>query len=131
MRKTFDIPEGEKEEALKRPAEVKGKDACARLGEDHHMPLQPFPPDHCGTHSGPNIYLVKFSFSIPSLFSLNTLNVPLQFHLVKCRKNHAGSDLKVCPFNASHHVPAPEEEFHMKTCSDRKVKLDSRIFLLH
>lgn len=45
----------------------------------------------------------------------------IQFHLVKCRKNHAGSDLKVCPFNASHHVPAPEEEFHMKTCSDRKV----------
>jgi len=45
----------------------------------------------------------------------------IQFHLVKCRRNHAGSDLKVCPFNASHHVPAPEEEFHMKTCSDRKV----------
>jgi len=45
----------------------------------------------------------------------------IQFHLVKCRKNHAGSDLKVCPFNASHHVPAPEEAFHMKTCSDRKV----------
>ena len=46
---------------------------------------------------------------------------PVQFHLVKCRKNHAGSDLKVCPFNASHHVPAPEEEFHMKNCVDRKV----------
>ena len=94
------------------------------------MPLQPFTPDHRGTHSGPN---PTFTFSIPLSrvyplyflsFTLNAMNVPLQFHLVKCRKNHAGSDLKVCPFNASHHVPAPEEAFHMKTCSDRKVKLN-------
>ena len=69
--------------------------------------------------------LGQHSFIIWSFLvsSLNILNVSLQFHLVKCRKNHPGSDLKVCPFNASHHVPAPEEEFHMKTCSDRKVKL--------
>ena len=31
--------------------------------------------------------------------------------------------LKVCPFNASHHVPAPEVDFHVRTCSDRKVRL--------
>ena len=68
------------------------------------------------------------SLYLELILSLNL--IPVQFHLVKCRKNHAGSDLKVCPFNASHHVPAPEEEFHMKTCSDRKVKLDNHVFLL-
>jgi len=74
----------------------------------------------------------KFEKKMPVLGWEKTITCPynpshqitverIQFHLVKCRKNHAGSDLKVCPFNASHHVPAPEEAFHMKTCSDRKV----------
>ena len=89
------------------------------------MPLQPFTPDHCGTHSGPKTTLLEegYIFFYPEI--IYYLVNPLQFHLVKCRKNHAGSDLKVCPFNASHHVPAPEEAFHMKTCSDRKVSLES------
>jgi hypothetical protein len=45
----------------------------------------------------------------------------VQWHLVKCRKNHAGSDHVVCPFNASHHVPKPEEQYHLSVCSDRKM----------
>ena len=43
----------------------------------------------------------------------------LQWHLVKCRKNHQGSDLAICPFNASHHVPRPELGYHLGICSDR------------
>jgi len=44
----------------------------------------------------------------------------IQFHLVKCRKNHPTSDHVVCPYNASHHIPKPEEQYHISTCSDRK-----------
>jgi len=45
----------------------------------------------------------------------------IQWHLVKCRKNHPTSDHVVCPYNASHHVPKPEEQYHISTCSDRKI----------
>jgi len=45
----------------------------------------------------------------------------IQFHLVKCRKNHPSSDHVVCPYNASHHIPKPEEQHHMSTCPDRKI----------
>ena len=45
----------------------------------------------------------------------------IQWHLVKCRKNHPASDHVVCPYNASHHVPKPEEQYHISTCSDRKI----------
>jgi len=44
----------------------------------------------------------------------------IQFHLVKCRKNHPASDHVVCPYNASHHIPKPEEQYHISTCGDRK-----------
>jgi len=42
------------------------------------------------------------------------------FHLTKCRKNHANEAFVVCPFNALHHIPKPEEQFHLSTCGDRK-----------
>ena len=29
--------------------------------------------------------------------------------------------MAVCPFNASHHVPRPELQFHITTCQDRKM----------
>ena len=44
-----------------------------------------------------------------------------QWHLVKCRKSHPGSDHVICPFNASHHVPRQEQEFHLTSCPDRKM----------
>jgi len=42
------------------------------------------------------------------------------FHLTKCRKNHANEAFVVCPFNALHHIPKPEEQYHLSTCGDRK-----------
>jgi len=45
----------------------------------------------------------------------------IQWHLVKCRKQHNTSEFIVCPYNASHHVPKPEEQYHLQTCSDRKI----------
>ena len=44
-----------------------------------------------------------------------------QWHLVKCRKSHPGSDHVICPFNASHHVTRQEQEFHLTSCPDRKM----------
>jgi len=45
----------------------------------------------------------------------------IQWHLVKCRKNHPSSDHIVCPYNASHHVAKTEEQYHISTCPDRKI----------
>jgi len=45
----------------------------------------------------------------------------LQFHLVKCRRNHPASNVAICPFNSGHHVPRPEMSLHTSTCSDRRV----------
>ena len=45
----------------------------------------------------------------------------IQWHLVKCRRNHPTSDHVICPYNASHHIPKPEEQYHMSTCPDRKI----------
>ena len=42
-----------------------------------------------------------------------------QFHLVKCRRNHPNSDIQICAFNTSHHVPAASMEEHLATCQDR------------
>ena len=30
-------------------------------------------------------------------------------------------DHVICPYNATHHVPRPEEQFHISTCGDRKI----------
>lgn len=45
----------------------------------------------------------------------------LQVHLVKCRKNHPGSDLAICPFNRTHHVSHAELQLHKIVCQDRRV----------
>jgi len=45
----------------------------------------------------------------------------IQWHLVKCAKNHPGSNLVVCPFNSAHHVPRPELGYHLNICPDRKM----------
>jgi len=45
----------------------------------------------------------------------------LQVHLVKCRKNHPGSDLAICPFNRTHHVSHAEFQLHKMVCQDRRV----------
>jgi len=44
----------------------------------------------------------------------------LQFHLVKCRRNHPNTDVQICAFNTSHHVKAASMEQHLATCPDRK-----------
>ena len=41
-------------------------------------------------------------------------------HLIKCRKQHPNADVKVCPFNATHHiVPSGNYEWHVENCRDR------------
>jgi len=45
----------------------------------------------------------------------------LQVHLVKCRKNHPGSDLAICPFNRTHHISHAELQLHKIVCQDRRV----------
>jgi len=45
----------------------------------------------------------------------------IQFHLVKCRRNHPDTDHVICPYNASHHIPKPEEQYHISSCPDRKL----------
>ncbi|XP_071388412.1 gametocyte-specific factor 1 [Centroberyx affinis] len=44
------------------------------------------------------------------------------YHLIKCRKNHPqlASELKTCPFNASHLIPKHELIHHTSTCVDRR-----------
>jgi len=45
----------------------------------------------------------------------------IQWHLVKCAKNHPGAQMGVCPFNSAHHVPRPELGYHLGICPDRKM----------
>ena len=45
----------------------------------------------------------------------------IQYHLVKCRRNHPSTDHVICPYNATHHVLRPEEQYHISTCPDRKI----------
>jgi len=45
----------------------------------------------------------------------------LQVHLVKCRKNHPGSDIAICPFNSAHHISRAELPLHKIVCHDRRV----------
>ncbi|KAK6187081.1 hypothetical protein SNE40_006329 [Patella caerulea] len=42
-----------------------------------------------------------------------------QYHLMKCRQNHAGQDYAICPFNAKHEMPKPELRYHMSNCPFR------------
>ncbi|ESO94331.1 hypothetical protein LOTGIDRAFT_118829 [Lottia gigantea] len=45
----------------------------------------------------------------------------MQYHLIKCRRNHVTKDFVTCPFNATHEMPRPELRHHMLTCRDRAV----------
>lgn len=39
-------------------------------------------------------------------------------HLVKCKRSYPDADVKVCSFNASHHVPTKDLKEHEKNCPD-------------
>ena len=44
----------------------------------------------------------------------------LQYHLMRCRKNHLDKDFVICPFNTTHHMPRAEfEDKHAKICPDQ------------
>lgn len=45
----------------------------------------------------------------------------MQTHLVKCRRSHEDSDVVICQFNACHHIPKQEEQYHHDNCPDRKI----------
>ncbi|XP_046561712.1 uncharacterized protein LOC124270721 isoform X2 [Haliotis rubra] len=45
----------------------------------------------------------------------------MQYHLMKCRKNHTSKEFATCPFNARHEMPRPELRFHITTCPDKAV----------
>ena len=47
----------------------------------------------------------------------------LQIHLVKCRKQHPMSGLKICRFNTTHHYPRADMDLHESNCPDRKSLL--------
>ncbi|XP_033726596.1 uncharacterized protein LOC117316189 [Pecten maximus] len=50
----------------------------------------------------------------------------MQYHLMKCRRNHPGADFAVCPYNARHEVRKPELRYHMVNCPD-KARLEPSI----
>lgn len=45
----------------------------------------------------------------------------IQYHLVKCQKQHPHADLVKCPYNACHLVPKTKEAEHMAECPDRRI----------
>ncbi|XP_074656592.1 uncharacterized protein LOC141909842 [Tubulanus polymorphus] len=45
----------------------------------------------------------------------------LPYHLMKCRRNHAGLEYETCPFNARHEFPAPEKRYHIANCPDKAI----------
>ncbi|XP_021371503.1 uncharacterized protein LOC110462051 [Mizuhopecten yessoensis] len=50
----------------------------------------------------------------------------MQYHMMKCRRNHPGADFAVCPYNARHEVRKPELRYHMVNCPD-KARLEPSI----
>ncbi|XP_060068141.1 uncharacterized protein LOC132548303 [Ylistrum balloti] len=50
----------------------------------------------------------------------------MQYHMMKCRRNHPGADFAVCPYNARHEVRRPELRYHMVNCPD-KARLEPSI----
>ena len=43
----------------------------------------------------------------------------LQYHLVKCRKQHPDKKFEICPYNVTHQLPQEQIENHIKNCSNR------------
>ena len=37
---------------------------------------------------------------------------------MKCRRNHPGSNIKICSFNSSHHIPDDQLREHERNCPD-------------
>ena len=44
----------------------------------------------------------------------------LQYHLVKCRKQHPDKNFEICPYNVTHQLPQEQIEDHIKNCSNSK-----------
>ena len=42
-------------------------------------------------------------------------------HLIKCRKNHPGMDMKTCPFNATHLIVPAEYKSHIVECPNKAI----------
>ena len=45
----------------------------------------------------------------------------IQYHLIKCARQHPHLDMAVCPYNATHHVPRAREQEHIIECPDRRI----------
>lgn len=45
----------------------------------------------------------------------------MQIHIVKCRKNHPMAEMQICPFNATHVIPVPDYQYHLRICNSKKI----------
>jgi hypothetical protein len=48
-------------------------------------------------------------------------NRRMQYHLIDCRKQNTGQEMKVCPYNAKHVHPSAEHQYHLVHCYDRVI----------
>lgn len=60
----------------------------------------------------------QFCFEFLNSF-VQTYRLRFANHLLKCQKSYKGTDMRKCMFNETHHIPAPELDYHQKHCSDR------------
>ena len=42
-------------------------------------------------------------------------------HIIKCRKNHKGMEMKTCTFNATHIISPAEYQSHILECPDKAI----------
>jgi len=45
----------------------------------------------------------------------------IQYHILKCSKNHPDTELVICPYNATHQFPEHERRGHLVYCRDRRI----------
>jgi len=45
----------------------------------------------------------------------------VQYHLIKCRKQHPHVQLETCPYNATHLFKKEDEDDHLEDCDDRQA----------
>lgn len=45
----------------------------------------------------------------------------LSVHLVKCRKNHPNTNVKICPYNSNHHIQAARYDTHLDDCDSKDL----------
>uniref|UniRef100_A0A1B0B787 CHHC U11-48K-type domain-containing protein n=1 Tax=Glossina palpalis gambiensis TaxID=67801 RepID=A0A1B0B787_9MUSC len=55
----------------------------------------------------------------PYVKSHKILEWRMQFHLIRCRRNHPNAPKVVCPFNVTHVLNEAELKFHLNVCPDR------------